>query len=112
MLFGVGAIFGYVEFQLEEPRSHSAVAETDCTIYAFSRPLLEKWVNYQIQGTVNFSQGLVFYCLLSVCPQRAVKYSISSRIQVPCDQREALVSMHPVVTIRSVVYSEMFTNDL
>lgn len=42
VLFGVGTIFGYVDFQLEEPRGQTAVAATDCAICVFSRPLLDK----------------------------------------------------------------------
>lgn len=43
VLFNVGAIFGYVDYQLEERRAHSAVAATDAVVTVFTRSGLDRY---------------------------------------------------------------------
>ncbi|CAM9379243.1 unnamed protein product [Ectocarpus fasciculatus] len=42
VLFNVGAIFGYVDYQLEERRAHSAIAVTDAVVTVFPRAQLDR----------------------------------------------------------------------
>eukprot|EP00752_Nemacystus_decipiens_P005603 g5071.t1 len=42
VLFNVGAIFGYVDYQLEERRAHSAIAATDAVVTVFTRTGLDR----------------------------------------------------------------------
>ncbi|CBN78269.1 conserved unknown protein [Ectocarpus siliculosus] len=42
VLFNVGAIFGYVDYQLEERRAHSAIAVTDAVVTVFPRAHLDR----------------------------------------------------------------------
>lgn len=42
VLFSVGAIFGYVDYQLEERRAHSAIAASDAVITVFTRAGLDR----------------------------------------------------------------------
>lgn len=42
VIFGAGAIFGYVDFQLEERRGHLAIAEDHCTVCVFTKTLIDR----------------------------------------------------------------------
>lgn len=42
VLFSVGAIFGYVDYQLEERRAHSAIAASDAVVTVFTRAALDR----------------------------------------------------------------------
>lgn len=42
VLFNVGAIFGYVDYQLEERRAHSAIAASDAVVTVFTRTGLDR----------------------------------------------------------------------
>lgn len=42
-MFGIGAVFGYVDFQLEERRGHSAIAASDANVTVFTRADLDRY---------------------------------------------------------------------
>ncbi|CAM9825194.1 unnamed protein product, partial [Laminaria digitata] len=45
VLHGAGAIFGYVDYQLEERRGHSAIAATSSNLTVFTRTDLDRMLD-------------------------------------------------------------------
>jgi len=78
VLFSVGAIFGYVDYQLEERRAHSAIAASDAVVTVFTRAGLDRYCECCTTASAECCSTLGAQRLVVWCSQVSLNPCLSA----------------------------------